>query len=105
MKNFDIWGKLFRDISIRNKFYTSFFWITFFLLASYAGGFYSFNLGKGDARNIDVAGRTRMLSQKLYALSVISLNEDVAISNPAKTELAVTITTLDNIYDLFETGG
>jgi PAS domain S-box-containing protein len=46
-----------------------------------------------------------MLSQRMYALSAISMNENLEISNQAKTELSNAVTTLDNIYDLFENGG
>ena len=104
MKNFDIWGKLFRDISIRNKFYTSFFWIIFTLIVSYGGAFYYFSTSNEDTVNVDVAGRTRMLSQRIYALSAIAINEDAAIGNQAKNDLSQSLSALNSIYEQLTTG-
>jgi PAS domain S-box-containing protein len=58
-----------------------------------------------DAFTVDVAGRNRMLSQKMAALSGTSLSDDPEISSKAKSELKKTIGLFEKSVFTLKNGG
>lgn len=105
MNNFDLWGRLFKNISIRNKFYMSFFWIVINTAFAFIAFFYAINLNRTDTVNVEASARTRMLSQRLFTLSDIALNENSVISKQAKSLLSETVASMDLLYNSLENGG
>lgn len=105
MEKFNLWSNLFRDISIRNKFYMSFFWIFVFTTISFVCFYYGVGGISKDSRNEYLAGRAKLLSQKLFAVSGIATDENSNVSKQAKTLLAETLSSLDQLYSVLENGG
>ncbi len=76
-----------------------------FDLISYALIYKNTKTSQKDAFTVDVAGRNRMLSQKMAALAGTSLSEDPKISSEAKNELKKTITLFEKSIATLKNGG
>lgn len=106
MQSFKLWNLLFRDLSIRKKIISSFIWLTVFSLACYIVVLWT-NAKKQENTSfkIDVAGRNRVLSQKVAALSFLAADEKEEISKNVKEELKKDITLLESSLTILRNGG
>jgi nitrate/nitrite-specific signal transduction histidine kinase len=76
-----------RDFSILSKFRFIFFFILLCMATSYSVVFYFNNKQKNEGALIDVAGRNRMLSQRMAAMALLADNDDADLAQRALEEL------------------
>lgn len=100
-----IWNNLYKGISVRKKIITSFFWIFFILATCYAWVVLFQKDQAMDSYSVDLAGKTRLLSEKIILDSHLSLNDDERISSKGKEELQKAIQNLSAIYETLSNGG
>ena len=95
----------FRDLSMRKKIGALVLILLIFDVISYYMVIYNSNSSKLDTVRVDLAGKNRMLSQRLIALAEITQSDDHEKASKAKLELTKTVQVFNNNIHLLKDGG
>lgn len=95
----------FSNLKIIPKFAMIFSLVLFSVLVSYTVVFWFSSKQKSQGNQIDIAGRNRMLSQRIGAMAMLTNNDSEGQASIAKEEMRKAIVLMDQSLEVLKNGG